>query len=535
MSHYDAIVIGSGLGGLTCGATLSKKGKKVLVLEQHNIIGGCATCFPRKGMLVDVGLHELDFGDRNTDIKYSIFDYLELWDKIKLIKLPTAWTIKVAERTYVIPHNNTSETLKKYFPHEKRGIDKYFAMLRLQARKSIKYPFDMRFFEFFISSFTVMPYHIYNFITNRTVGDILDKLIKDPWLKHILNINIGYYHNDPYRFIWSAHAVPQNGYYTQGMYLKGGSQTLSNALASIISKTGGEIRAKADVTNILLDGNKAMGVRYFDKKSGESIEVYADKIIANCDPATVYNKMLPQNGDYSKDLDLTKNCKRTTSIISLYMIFNKKPNEIYPDMDYSTFVVDPQNVEKEQKDIYDMSNINYRNADFTLVNYSKIDNGLSNRNDRHLIVLATLSQYEDWDGLDKETYQAKKTNVQKILEDRLWEEFPKLKEYLEHSELATPKTIERYIRTQKGTPYGYDQDRESFFGRERWMSHSVKNLYFASSFTTPGGGFSGAIIGGYRTGRKILDPYALPRKFTLACLFGFALSEGIQYLIKALI
>ena len=54
---YDIAIIGSGLGGLTCGAMLAKSGKRVIVLEQHNIVGGCATCFKRKGMLIDAGLH----------------------------------------------------------------------------------------------------------------------------------------------------------------------------------------------------------------------------------------------------------------------------------------------------------------------------------------------------------------------------------------------------------------------------------------------------------------------------------------------
>ena len=64
--NYDAIIIGSGLGGLTCGAMLAKSGKKVLVLEQHDLIGGCATCFKRKGMLVDAGLHEMDLGTKKN-------------------------------------------------------------------------------------------------------------------------------------------------------------------------------------------------------------------------------------------------------------------------------------------------------------------------------------------------------------------------------------------------------------------------------------------------------------------------------------
>ncbi|GAB0173825.1 NAD(P)-binding protein [Helicobacter trogontum] len=90
---YDAIIIGSGLGGLSCGATLPKAGKRVLVLEQHSLIGGCATCFKRKGMLVDAGLHEMDFGKPNRDIEHIIFKHLELDKKLEPITLPSAWSI----------------------------------------------------------------------------------------------------------------------------------------------------------------------------------------------------------------------------------------------------------------------------------------------------------------------------------------------------------------------------------------------------------------------------------------------------------
>jgi all-trans-retinol 13,14-reductase len=59
-SNFDTIIIGGGLGGLTAGATLAKFGKKVLLLEQHYIPGGCATTFKRRDYVMEVGLHELD-------------------------------------------------------------------------------------------------------------------------------------------------------------------------------------------------------------------------------------------------------------------------------------------------------------------------------------------------------------------------------------------------------------------------------------------------------------------------------------------
>lgn len=532
MKKYDAIIIGSGLGGLTCGATLAKKGKKVLVLEQHNLIGGCATCFSRKGMLVDAGLHEIDFGTPEMDQKHYIFDQLGLWEKVNFIPLPTAWSIQVGDQHYTIPHKNTAQALKKMFPHESRGIDRYFKMMKLQTKKVVRFPFEMKFFSFFFAPITTLPFLLYNAITNRTTGKILDDCIKDSKLKRILNINIVYYHHDPYKFIWSFHAIPQYNYYTQGMYIKGGSQALSNAIASIITEGGGEVRAKSDVTDILLEGNKAIGVRYIDKKSKEEVEVYADCVVANCDPMIVYQTLLPQNRSYVKDLQITKNFPITTSLISIYMIFDKKPNDLYPDMDYSTFIVNPTNFEKDFKES-DCENMSYEEMDFVFVNYSKVDSGLSDREDRHLGVITTYGKYEDWD-LDKESYQNKKAEVKKILEDRLEKAFPGIMAHCIHSELSTPKTIQRYIRTRKGTPYGYDQNQEGYIGRERFKSKTIKNLYFASAFGFPGGGFTGAILTGFRTGRKILDPYAWPRKLALCVLFGFGVSKAIELILRSL-
>ncbi|WP_104696809.1 MULTISPECIES: phytoene desaturase family protein [unclassified Helicobacter] len=528
MQKFDVVVIGSGLGGLSCGATLSKSGKKILVLEQHSLIGGCATCFPRKGMMVDAGLHELDFGTRDRDMKHHIFDVLGLWDKIKLVPLPTAWTIQSQSEKFIIPHGNTQEVLKKMFPYEAEGIDKYFKKIDFQAKIAKKFPFDMKFLEFFIAPITTVIFLTYNVIRNKTAGEVLDECIRDSKLKRILNINLVYYHYDPYKFIWSYHAIPQKGYYTQGMYVKGGSQALSNGFASIITENGGEVRAKADVTKILLDGNKAVGVRYFDKNTKEEVEVYADKIVANCDPMIVYSELLPQDRSYEKDLRLTRDFETETSLLSIYMIFEKNLSEIYPDMDYSTFILDDKELNKDFKDS-SYAKLDYKDMGFVFVNYSKIDSGLSDRDDRFLGVITTFARYDDWN-LEKEEYKAKKEELKAFFEKRLEETFPGIMQYCIHSELATPKTIQRYIRTRKGTPYGYDQNKEGFMGRERYDSKSVKNLYFASAFGFPGGGFTGAILSGYRTAKKILNPWGLTKKIALCVFFGFAVVEIIKFI-----
>jgi all-trans-retinol 13,14-reductase len=84
---YDIIIIGAGLGGLTAGAKLAREGRKVLVIEQHNRPGGCATTFQRGDFTLEVGLHEMD-GPYPRDMKTKIFNDLDVFNNVEFIKIP---------------------------------------------------------------------------------------------------------------------------------------------------------------------------------------------------------------------------------------------------------------------------------------------------------------------------------------------------------------------------------------------------------------------------------------------------------------
>ena len=84
---YNTIVIGGGLAGLVAGATLSKFGKKVLLLEQHHKPGGCATTFKRDDFIMEVGLHEMD-GLDDLDSKVTLFKLLEVDKNVQFTQVP---------------------------------------------------------------------------------------------------------------------------------------------------------------------------------------------------------------------------------------------------------------------------------------------------------------------------------------------------------------------------------------------------------------------------------------------------------------
>ncbi|MGL5721231.1 MAG: phytoene desaturase family protein, partial [Brevinema sp.] len=148
---YDIAIIGAGLGGLTTAATLAKKGKKVLVLEQHFIPGGCATIFMRKDIRFEVGLHEMDWGTPDQDMKHVIFQKLGLDKTLPMVDLPQTWKIAAKEGDIVIPHGreNVINYLIGMFPEEEKGIRAYFHDLKITCTGYNRLPNDMNPIQFF--------------------------------------------------------------------------------------------------------------------------------------------------------------------------------------------------------------------------------------------------------------------------------------------------------------------------------------------------------------------------------------------------
>ena len=127
---YNAIVIGGGLGGLMAGAVLSKFGKKVLLLEQHYIPGGCATTFKRRDFVMEVGLHEMD-GLYEGDGKVGMFKMLGVDKNVNFLRIPEFHNVLSKNGDFVMPHGyeETRDALIKRYPEDEKGITRFIELL----------------------------------------------------------------------------------------------------------------------------------------------------------------------------------------------------------------------------------------------------------------------------------------------------------------------------------------------------------------------------------------------------------------------
>lgn len=504
---YDVIIIGGGLGGLTAGAVLSKKGKKVLLIEQHFMTGGAATVFKRKDINIEVGLHEMDYGQHGYDAKRDLFDFLELEKKVEFISLPETWEIVDNNEKYIVPEG--IEEAKKYliskFPHEEKGINKYFKKMKNIAYTMGTIPYDMNFFQFLAYPFVKLPRLIKYYFDQKSTGEMLDKIIKDDKLKRLLNANLVYYHDNPYEFCWHYHALAQYNYYNGAKYIKGGSYSLSTALAEIITENGGTVETMCTVEKVIVENGTAKGVIYKNKRTKEDITVNSEYVIANCSPNLLYDTMVDEK---YKDKSLDE-FKESSSLYTVYIIFKQNLKDVYKNHAYSTFICEDNQLKKPFSQMgKGLKNINIENRGFVFVDYGVIDSGLNIKADdkRSVGVFCGASYLDEWDNMPKEAYLAKKAKLAEDLFKKAEKYFPNLKDYVEYFEVSTPKTIKRYMKTPLGNAYGYANNTYLRKGRVPRFSRTIKNLLFTGAYSFPGGGFTGALISGYFAANNVIEP-----------------------------
>lgn len=475
---YDVIIIGAGLGGLTAGATLAREGKKVLLLEQHDRPGGCATTFKRRDFTMEVGLHEMD-GLHPGDTKTRIFRELGIFDRVTFLELPEFYRFYNGRQDLVIPHDAAlaSGILKEAFPGEENGIDSYFYHL-LNARR-------------------IMVQHRGQ--PEKSIGAFLDEIITNDDLKLVLLGNLAYFHDDPYSLSWLYYLTAQGSYFQgRANFIRGGSQQLSNALKEIIEEHGGEVRVNCLVTSIDYQGSLPAGVtfRMVRGKEQGSSSVSGKEIIVNAAVPTLAGHLLSPADGKKLSENLTGN-QIGASLLTVYFGF-KKPLRELGYTHYSTFVFDP--TVNFQKDIPENNHADFGKRSFTLVDYSQVDAGLAPEG-KGVGAVCCVDYPEDWEDLDKEEYERLKGDVADTFSERCERLIPGFMNAVEYAEVGTALTVERFTRNPRGAVYGFAQhpDRPTAY-----LKALPENVHIASAWGKYGGGFSGAILCGYMTASELL-------------------------------
>lgn len=498
---YDVIIVGGGLGGLTAGAILAREGKRVFLVEQQMAVGGCASVFSKNEYSFDIGLHSLD-GLDDLDMKKEIFQSLGVFNNVDFIRLPEFYRYVCGRTDIVVPSSSEKamEVLKQRFPHEQTGIDTYFKVLG-NIRKEI-YDFPREPWKG-LAIFPLIPFVFPTLFKygKKTAGQFIDSIIEDEKLKLLLFANYSYYHDDPYELGLLFYGAVQDSFYNGSYYVKGGSQVISDYLAQIITRNSGKVLLGHTVNEIIVRQKKAKGIKYVlsSEPKGRLHEVYAKIVIANAAIPNVVNDLTHRVKDrrIKKIKHRINKLKPSPSMLSIYLCF-KRPLDAIGNKHYVTFIGD-ENVSQ----LKDIKRSGYVKKSFAFIDYSQIDSGLVSK-DRGVGVINVIDYLSNWEYLTEKEYEAKEKEVVQVFINRLEGVLPGIKKEIEYYDVSTPQTIKHYTKNPCGSIYGYSQTKEQSGLKRLSINMPIKNLFFASAWAFPGGGFTGTVIGGYLCADRVL-------------------------------
>lgn len=472
---YDVIVIGGGLGGLTAGARLAREGKKILLIEQHDRPGGCASTFTRGPFTLEVGLHEMD-GPGSRDMKTRVFNELEVFGNVEFVKVPEFYRFLHGNSSFIMPHDPlaAAEGLMTLFPAQKDGINAFFDTILNRNKKNRDQEEK-----------------------DLSLGDYLDSIISDEELKLVLLGNLGYFHDDPYSLSLAYYKIAQGSYFSNGAsFIRGGSQKLSDHLASYIRNHGGEVVLNHTVRRLLYDGNRISSVIFSSAKNkGEENEAAATNFIANCALPNLPGMLGDEAGS---DLESEfREYRNGASLLSVYFGFNKSLKEL-GNKHYSTFVFDDSI--HSQKDIPGNNKADFNKRSYTFVDYGQVDSGLAEEG-KSVGALCCIDYADQWIQLERKEYLKRKKIAEETFINRLEKMFPGFAGAISYIDSGTPLTVKRYTGNPGGSVYGFARTPSQVpYDQVKRFS----NLFVASAWGKTGGGFSGAILGGYLCATNIL-------------------------------
>ncbi|MDH3599358.1 MAG: NAD(P)/FAD-dependent oxidoreductase [Candidatus Tectomicrobia bacterium] len=502
---YDAIIIGSGLGGLTAGALFANAGHRVLVLEQNDTFGGAATTYHRGAMTIEASLHKTADPQATADPKGEIFEALDLYQDIELVPVGDFQEVRcpLIGAPLVIPHGLDAlrDRLTERFPHEAASIGRF--LKRVSSIQTATQIFMERHDGlWWLAHGAELPFRLWPVLRDMrsSVSQVLERYFGDnEAIKIALAANLPYWSDDPNQMWWLFYAIAQGGFLQSGgIYIKGGSHVLSDRLVDRIREGGGEALAGQTAVEILLgEQGEVSGVRYRPRGGGEETVTHAPVVFANAAPHAIEN-MLPaaERGSFMAPY---RGKPLSTSLFSITLGLNQRPSELGLSA-YSTMII-PAWMER-LSDFKQCAGLlaempSGRLPFLGVCDYSRIDSGLL---DGALfpVSLAGADRLTNWDGLSDAEYQVKKNAWLDAVLERLDEEWPGFADAVVQREFATAQTMRDFLNTPDGAIYGFAPnvpERSLLSGPPRTPKTSIRGLWLASSYAGFGG-FSGAMWSG---------------------------------------
>ncbi len=504
-TSFDAVVIGSGLGGLTAGALLAKAGYSVCLLERNTGLGGAASCYRVGTLTIEAALHETADPRDPREVKHGILKRLDLLNKLNWLPVGGLYTVQGGPigEPFALPHGfaEAREALSARFPAAKEPIGRvlgkmeglYDTVGKLTAARE-----------------------------NRSIGGLLSALtgshpLISGWraslddvfaaefggneaVKFGLAANLPYYSADPKKLWWLFYAIAQGGYLgSGGVYIQGGSRALGAKLGGAIKRAGGTVLFGAAATAIELNSEGAACAVVTAAKGEKASQRFEARVVLAAPAPQAIAGLLPEEA-VPRFSAAFEGRAPSTSLFSAHFGLKVNPAR-FGLKAYSTILL-PSWMTSLSDYPRSAALLGANPAGelpmLGIANYGAIDSGLDDSGGPTLVSVVGVDQVSNWRGLTKAEEGARRNAWLDAILGELERHYPGFAGAVGERTFMSAVSMERYLGTPGGAVYGFDPIPPAtpiWKGMPRTPKTPIAGLFLASSWGGSGG-FSGAMASG---------------------------------------
>ena len=480
--QYDAIVVGSGLGGVSAAALLAKHGDRVLICEQGEGAGGLAHAFSRGPYTFDSAIRVLAEGEMIE----ALLRYLDVEDECTLTVIDPLYRVDMPDGFSLTANIGLEAFMESHieqFPHEAAGIRSFFGLRRQMFLEAAQMPMqlDPRQLGDAMEKFpTLFKYR------TATLQDVLNEHITDPKLQAVCCALWPYLAMPPSQLSFFAYSQFVGVLVDGPSYCLGTFQKLVDAFVTALERNGGELVVKTPVEAILVEDGKAAGVRL---EGGR--EVRAPIVVSNADAKHTFDDLI---GPDVMPSGFTKRLNRLKPSLSAVVLYGITKHDLSQyDPVHETFKYNHWDHAETWNDV-----LAAKPAGMSMSLMTMIDPDLAPPGET-LIIITAVAPYDapqPWPEI-KDAYV-----------DGLLAEFesviPNLREHFELVTAGTPLTIERYTRNHRGATYGWDLRPQQIGSKRLPHKTPLEGLYLSGHWTEEGPASFRVILSGINTATAVL-------------------------------
>lgn len=515
-THYDTIIIGSGIGGMATAAMLTDHNQRVLMLEQHYTLGGMTHAYEREGFEWDVGVHYIGDVGVDTTLSKKVFDWLTS-NNLKWASLGACYDrIHIGSNEYLLPPGQEEyrSFLHAKFPDDIDAIDHYIIKMKNNAAAARNYTASKLLPEAITKLGQLLgPLKLPDDFF-RPTREVLEEITDNQELIAVWCAQWGDLGLPPAQSAFFMHCLIAKHYLHGAYYPVGGSSEFARQALPKLTANNSQALTYAKVAKIITEGQRAIGVEMLD-----GTQIFANNIVSNAGAMLTYQQLVPQS--LAQEMGYLQNItsvKRSMSHVCLYIGLHHDGDELalpkhnywlYPSADFESGV----NAFTEQKTTTEpMVYISFPSQKDPTWNER-----YPGKSTIEIVAPGLFSTYAPW---QEETwnqrgdeYEAMKEDVSQRLLEHLYQQLPQLRGKIAYYELSTPLSTRYFCEWEEGEIYGLDHTPARF--KQTWLrpKSKIKGLYLTGQDVLSCG-VAGAMIAGVACGAAILGPVKGAKKFS---------------------